>query len=527
MRLVDDRLVVRPGRRAVGAPVEVRVDDGRLGQERRRVVVVAPVRPLELVAEQRRVPVHLPVDGLRVRVEQQLVRVGPLPGARVVRAVHAVAVPLAGADVGQVAVPDEPVHLGQVDHGLPAGVVEQAELDPVRDLGEQREVGAHPVVRRAQRVWRPGPHLHPPLRSDPAVLPGTSNLTHHVPHARRRLSRLPRVSGPLLVPSRPAVSARSVVVVALALVVGFVLVRLVLATSIGGFAVAGDRFVDPALTPDRLPVTAESGGYDGQFVYRLALEPWTDQATAYGITLDNPAYRQQRIATPVLAWAVGLLPGVSTLLALLLVNVAALTVAAAFAVRLAVALGRHPLTGLVLAVPAGMPISLGRAPHRAGGVGGGAGRPLVRPAAAVGTRGGRADRGRAGPGDVPGRGRGTGGRRAVAAAGRRSRPARRPTRDGLAGAARGRRGGLAARAATGLGGAAGALRRPDQLRRPAGARGARHARRRRARPGRAHPGGDRRAGRRAGPVRLRGLGPGHPPGRGDRRRGGRLGAVRR
>ena len=168
------------------------------------------------------------------------------------------------------------------------------------------------------------------------------------------------MSGPLLVPSRPAVSARSAVVVALALVVGFVLIRLVLATSIAGFAVAGDRFVDPALTPDRLPVTAESGGYDGQFVYRLALEPWTDQATAFGITLDNPAYRQQRIATPALAWAVSLLPGVSTLLALLLVNVAALTVAAAFAVRLAVALGRHPLTGLVLALPAGMPISLGR-----------------------------------------------------------------------------------------------------------------------------------------------------------------------
>jgi hypothetical protein len=168
------------------------------------------------------------------------------------------------------------------------------------------------------------------------------------------------VTGPLIAPPRPAVSARQVVLVALALVVGFVLVRLVLATSIAGFAVAGDRFVDPALTPDRLPVTSESGGYDGQFVYRLALEPWTHQATAYGITLDNPAYRQQRIATPALAWAVGLLPGVSTLLALLLVNVAALTVAATFAVRLAVALGRHPLTGLVLAVPAGMPISLGR-----------------------------------------------------------------------------------------------------------------------------------------------------------------------
>jgi len=168
------------------------------------------------------------------------------------------------------------------------------------------------------------------------------------------------VSGPLISPPRPAVSSRQVVLVALALVVGFVLVRLVLATSVAGFTVAGDRFVEPALTPDRLPVTQESGGYDGQFVYRLALEPWTHQRTDYGITLDNPAYRQQRIATPVLAWAVGLLPGFSTVLALLLVNVAALTVAAAFAVRLAVALGRHPLTGLVLAVPAGMPISLGR-----------------------------------------------------------------------------------------------------------------------------------------------------------------------
>ena len=87
---------------------------------------------------------------------------------------------------------------------------------------------------------------------------------------------------------------------------------------------AGDRFVDPALTPDRLPVTAESGGYDGQFVYRLALEPvdrparprtgspWTTRRT--GSSGSRPR---------VLAWAVGLLPGVSTLLALLLVNVAA------------------------------------------------------------------------------------------------------------------------------------------------------------------------------------------------------------
>ena len=49
-------------------------------------------------------------------------------------------------------------------------VVEQAQLDRVGDLGEEREVGAHAVVRRAQRVRRPGPHLH--LRSSSST--GTS-----------------------------------------------------------------------------------------------------------------------------------------------------------------------------------------------------------------------------------------------------------------------------------------------------------------------------------------------------------------
>lgn len=155
-------------------------------------------------------------------------------------------------------------------------------------------------------------------------------------------------------------SGRRAVLLALALVVGFVLLRLALAVPLGGFAVASDDFVDPARTPDALPLTTEGGGYDGQFVYRLALAPWTDDVTAYGITLDNPAYRHQRIATPALAWVVGLLPGVSTLLALLLVNVAALVVAALYAARLAGAVDRHPAWGLVLALPAGMPISLGR-----------------------------------------------------------------------------------------------------------------------------------------------------------------------
>jgi hypothetical protein len=41
-------------------------------------------------------------------------------------------------------VPDQRVPLGHVDPGLHAVVVEQAELDPLGDLGEQGEVGPDP-----------------------------------------------------------------------------------------------------------------------------------------------------------------------------------------------------------------------------------------------------------------------------------------------------------------------------------------------------------------------------------------------
>jgi len=165
------------------------------------------------------------------------------------------------------------------------------------------------------------------------------------------------------VPVRATLARRPVLsttVLASLLVLGFVLLRLVFATSLGGFVVASERFVDPTRTPERLEVVAETGGYDGQFVYRLAVDPWTVQPTEHGVRLDNPAYRQQRIATPVLAWTLALLPGLSTTLALVLVNVVALLVAAGYGSRLAVESGRHPLCGLLLAFPACMPISLGR-----------------------------------------------------------------------------------------------------------------------------------------------------------------------
>lgn len=127
----------------------------------------------------------------------------------------------------------------------------------------------------------------------------------------------------------------------------------------GAFVVAGDRFVDAGQRPE-LPVATNSGGYDGQFVYRLALDPLTDQVRADGIELDNPPYRQGRIGLPVLGWLVDRLPGVPLTVALLLIEAAALVGSCWLGSRFAVAYGRSPLVGLVVGLSPGLVIAADR-----------------------------------------------------------------------------------------------------------------------------------------------------------------------
>ena len=159
VRLVDDRVGVVVVGRPVIAPVEVRVDDHRLGHAGRRVVVVAAVGVAEVVAEQGLVPLKCAVDGLRIGVHQHLVRVAPQSRLGVVRPVDAVAVALARFDVGYVCVPDESVDLRQGDPALGAVGVEEAQLHALGYLTEHREVGARTVIRRAQRVGPARPHF--------------------------------------------------------------------------------------------------------------------------------------------------------------------------------------------------------------------------------------------------------------------------------------------------------------------------------------------------------------------------------
>jgi len=156
----------------------------------------------------------------------------------------------------------------------------------------------------------------------------------------------------------PAAQLRDARLAGLAVLVVFVLARLVRVHGPGGFVVAGRRFVGPG-APGELRV-GRGGGYDGQFVYRLALDPFTQNVRGHHILLDNAGYRQQRIVTALLTHVLAWLPGLGIALALILVNTLAVGVAIWVGTRLVADAGAHPGWGLVLAAPACIPISVGR-----------------------------------------------------------------------------------------------------------------------------------------------------------------------
>lgn len=126
------------------------------------------------------------------------------------------------------------------------------------------------------------------------------------------------------------------------------------------FVVAGDRFCDPTQTPDDLAVKRDSAGYDGQFYYRLALDPFSATAKRYGIRLDEPPYRQQRIVYPLLVWLLSAgRPGLA-LWMMILVNIAGLGAIGWIGGAIARSLGRHALWGLLLAAHPGFVLTLAR-----------------------------------------------------------------------------------------------------------------------------------------------------------------------
>ncbi|MFN8500168.1 MAG: hypothetical protein U0641_20130 [Anaerolineae bacterium] len=110
---------------------------------------------------------------------------------------------------------------------------------------------------------------------------------------------------------------------------------------------AGDAFADPTRTPPGLVVLPGSQGYDGQFYYRLALSPLTAAPDDFGIRLDNPPYRQQRILYPLAAWALALGRAEALPVSLAFLNYVAVGALGLVGGLYARAVGRHALWGLV------------------------------------------------------------------------------------------------------------------------------------------------------------------------------------
>ncbi len=67
------------------------------------------------------------------------------------------------------------------------------------------------------------------------------------------------------------------------------------------FIVASSVYVDSGNIQDSIYINVNSG-YDGQFYYKLALNPFDFSKQSDGIKFDNPVYRTQRILYPLFCW---------------------------------------------------------------------------------------------------------------------------------------------------------------------------------------------------------------------------------
>jgi hypothetical protein len=127
---------------------------------------------------------------------------------------------------------------------------------------------------------------------------------------------------------------------------------------ISRFILVGRHFAMPSQLPYGMPV-AKTYGYDGQFFYRLALNPLNFHHTAYGITVDRP-YRYMRIGYPALTWVLSLGQHDLVPVILVVINVAAIGALGYLGAMFATQGGRHALAGLLIPGYFGLLTSLSR-----------------------------------------------------------------------------------------------------------------------------------------------------------------------
>jgi len=128
--------------------------------------------------------------------------------------------------------------------------------------------------------------------------------------------------------------------------------------NLANFILVGRLYSSPARLPPGILVQP-TWGYDGQYYYRLALNPANLAQTAYGIRVDH-SYRFMRIGYPAVTWLLSfgqhsLVPAM-----LIAVNVAAVGAMGYFGGVVARQGGRHVLWGLLMVAYFGLVTSLAR-----------------------------------------------------------------------------------------------------------------------------------------------------------------------
>lgn len=127
------------------------------------------------------------------------------------------------------------------------------------------------------------------------------------------------------------------------------------------FITIGDKLISQAdELPPHLYIWPDSYGYDGQFFYQLALNPFTPQEVNAGLLIDNAPYRHQRLFYPLTAWLLALGQRDRVPAAMLLANYLALVAIAWLGAHHAQQNQAHALWGCLFALYSGFIFSFMR-----------------------------------------------------------------------------------------------------------------------------------------------------------------------
>ncbi len=127
-----------------------------------------------------------------------------------------------------------------------------------------------------------------------------------------------------------------------------------------GYISFGHKSVDTSESSVPQKYISNKFGYDGQFYYRLALDPFSNEERVQGIRFDIPPWRQQRILLPVLTWAVARGDPELTATVMLAINLLAVAAITIVGGALLCSFGLSPWPALLLAFYPGFATSIER-----------------------------------------------------------------------------------------------------------------------------------------------------------------------